>query len=841
MAVSLNCGSASGTSLWSTTVTYTPSGSLNIPANTTNIKINFSAYVGYAGYYKGERSYTFEVYMYTSNDGTSYRKEVDTWPDSNRGYVEATFTIPTNYEADRVSRFTLKQIDRYNSNYIANCRASSDTAEVSSYNTLYTAVGTPGTPSLNKTSVYPNQPSITLSWGAATGGINTSVASYTIQRNNTDLTTVTGTSYTFNAPDTAGTYTYRVRANSSPAGYNSGFTSTVSLTVAVSAPSVPKNVRLDAQYLSPNTQTTLRWDASTAGTNNPVSNYQVYIDNVAQTAVGTTSYTVTSAASGTRSFKVVALGSVSGYNSEPSSTVTLYTFTSPGAPQDVYVSPTSIAPGGTATLGWSNAPDGAYNAVKEYNIYRSTEPTSGYTKLNSSAIAKGTGPYSYSVTAPTTKGATYYYRVEAVGTRGGATQSTNTVSLTSFNYTVVGAPDTVSVSPTTVAYNGTSTLSWSAGTGGTNTSVSSYLVYRSTDLTNWGNSIAQVSAPTTSVSVSTEGYERGTYLYYKVQSISNISGYDSALSTNYATLKVNSEPNIPTNVQAVPTIYETGNITVSWSGSTDPDDDTNLTYYVEYQINDTGDWVAWLNGTNTNAQGSLESSIPRGSYVKFRVRSKDSFGDYSSYSTVSNAVTRNTVPSTDALTFITVDNSTLYNPKPTIITKISGDKSLTVMASGYTSSKTGLQVVGTTISFKPTENKEGAQEVSFILTDEHGASTSVSYHYTVTAPIFTDDPIVRTVTKIKAVHMTEIRAMIDSIRSYYGLDSYQWSRQIIGGITSLSLWKNDLLGLREAMDEVKAFVDSKWGIDEPISWTAVPTNSPRADLITEVRSAITIL
>ena len=43
------------------------------------------------------------------------------------------------------------------------------------------------------------------------------------------------------------------------------------------------------------------------------------------------------------------------------------------------------------------------------------------------------------------------------------------------------------------------------------------------------------------------------------------------------------------------------------------------------------------------------------------------------------------------------------------------------------------------------------------------------------ASSFTDDPLQVGVTAIKAVHFTELRSMIDSVRSRYGLGAYGWT------------------------------------------------------------------
>lgn len=853
MSVSLT-PSSTGTNLYNQgPVTYTPQSTVNIE-NYIYYQITVSFYVGYRAFYNG-REYGFEVRLYVDSQDVATASNIYTYPDSNRGYVTATFNIGP-FVSGNITAVTLSQTYQWNgnSNYYATSQGSNNTIDSTQTGLYYSEVSTPSNVNINGStalSLAPNKPA-TLSWSRSSDGVNTSVSGYTVFRSinggsYSEISTTTGTTLAVTSGATGTVYRYYVRANSSPPGYNSGNSSAVSLTSAVSAPSVPSNVRLDSTYLSSGVQTTLRWDPSTAGTNNSVANYTVYIDGVAQSPpVGTTSYTVTAASSGTRSFTVQANGA-EGVNSAQSSAVTLYTYSAPGAPKNVAVAPTSVAPGATATLSWTAADNGVYNAVDGYLVHRSTNPSSGYTQLGSKLPVTAR---SLAITAPTDKGATYYYVIYATGERGGTSTASSVVSLSSYNYTSVGAPTTVSVSPKVVVSNGSATLSWSAGSAGQNTSVSSYWVYSSTDGTTYQK---MQGGQTTGTSLSVRAPASGS-IYFKVQSIANLTGYDSSLSTAYAVLSVNKVPTTPTDVVALPTLYETGNITVTWSASTDPEGQS-LTYLVQYQI-DNGEWTEFASGSNTSAEGSLVSVFPRGSTAKFRVRSIDTLGGTSEWA-VSDTITRNTAPSEDSLVFTKESGKgTTYARRPKILVTIGGSKTVTVYAVGYTPSSTGQLTVGTQVVFTAdTDQEDGQKEVTFTVTDTHGASINITYTYTVATPTYTDDPLIPfsitqledpsapRATHVKAVHINELRTYINTVRSFYGLSSQTWARTLQSMVSPLNTWLLDIKELRTAITSIIAQVNS-WDptvtsliIPDP-TWTSISTVSPRVDVTTEIRNLI---
>ena len=54
---------------------------------------------------------------------------------------------------------------------------------------------------------------------------------------------------------------------------------------------------------------------------------------------------------------------------------------------------------------------------------------------------------------------------------------------------------------------------------------------------------------------------------------------------------------------------------------------------------------------------------------------------------------------------------------------------------------------------------------------------SVDFELVTVQPTFTDDPLVRGVTPIKAIHVSEVRFLVDRLRERYGLRSKAWTDQ----------------------------------------------------------------
>lgn len=95
---------------------------------------------------------------------------------------------------------------------------------------------------------------------------------------------------------------------------------------------------------------------------------------------------------------------------------------------------------------------------------------------------------------------------------------------------------------------------------------------------------------------------------------------------------------------------------------------------------------------------------------------------------------------------------------------------------------------------------------------------------------WTDSPIIKGTTRIKAVHMTELQTNITRQREALGLEETWLFSTVRAGYTSLGQWTAHVLEMRAAIDDA--------GCTPPDGWTTIDINSPSAAIIEELRRAV---
>lgn len=236
---------------------------------------------------------------------------------------------------------------------------------------------------------------------------------------------------------TAGYHYYRFHLKSTSATSNTWQLGSVVLTINYNPPytkcSAPTSLSLSADNIAPGAASRLSWSGAGAGTGMTISSYNVYRSTSAggsYTYIGNTSNTYLDVAAPTTNgasyyYKVVTVGSVAGWNSDMSGASAGLTcvFSEPSAPTAVAVNTGLVNPGGAATLSWSGAVAGTNNGITGYDVYRATSAAGTYAKIGS---ATGT---SLAITASSTQGATYFYKVLTKGTYSNSGQSSAYASL----------------------------------------------------------------------------------------------------------------------------------------------------------------------------------------------------------------------------------------------------------------------------------------------------------------------------------------------------------------------------------------------------------------------------
>lgn len=322
--------------------------------------------------------------------------------------------------------------------------------------------------------------------------------------------------------------------------------------------SAPSTVSQNTVYPAAGGTAVINWSGARAGTNNPISGYEIYRSSGSSYSLLTT--VSSSSTSGTLTvnapsnmgdwyyYKVKTLGTISGYDSGLSSnyaSICAKTITACSAPSTIKVSAATIDSGNSTTLSWSGAAAGTNNAITGYEIYYSNNNTDF--SLKSSYKTTGTSG-SLTITHTSSNDATVYYKVKTIGTVSGYDSGySSTVSVSVKTYTKVG--DITARVGKTIA-EGTVLLSWTASTNGRNNPLKHYNIqYQdSADATSWGATLnySTEAAGTTSINA-TLNPVRGCYRRYIITPIGTKSGYNGNTITT-AAVRTNRIPEMPTMI-----------------------------------------------------------------------------------------------------------------------------------------------------------------------------------------------------------------------------------------------------------------------------------------------------
>ena len=384
----------------------------------------------------------------------------------------------------------------------------------------------------------------TLRWTGAAGGAGNPIKGYEIWRATggdfSYLQTVEATGTSGSASVTANTtmggkHYYRVKTLGRITGFESKIsTNEAALTAQTySAVKAPTAVSVSANNVGFGQSVTLSWSGAGAGTNNPITGYEIWRSTSADGTYSRLTSVTTGAASGSVAvtspgnnssyyYKVKTLGTKSGFADSGLSVhyaALTSKVTAVGVPTAVSVSANNVGFGASVTLRWSGATAGTNNAIKGYEIHRCTVAGGAYSRLTSVTTTATSG--SVAVTAPGSN-ASYWYIVKTLGSVSGYDSGTSSAyaTLTS-KVTAPTAPASVWLSAADVRIGKSVTLSWSGAANGTNNAIAKYHVYRN------GAYLTETTA--TSCSVTASGTAGAVYTY-TVYSIGSVSGWNSGAS-----------------------------------------------------------------------------------------------------------------------------------------------------------------------------------------------------------------------------------------------------------------------------------------------------------------------
>jgi hypothetical protein len=234
-------------------------------------------------------------------------------------------------------------------------------------------------------------------------------------------------------------------------------------------------------------------------------------------------------------------------------------------------------------------------------------------------------------------GTTYYYKIV---TKSSISDSYNSYISTVYKAvtstaTACSFPTTISSSTTTPVIGTTVTLSWSGAAAVTNNPITGYQIYRATVYNGTYSLLTSVSTSSTSGSksgIAIPASVGGNY-FFKIKTIGTISGYDSAISTNYVQITTTVSPcTAPTHVNVstavVPALSQ---VLLHWEGATKGGSSAITGYVVYRDTSPTGAYSTNM-GTITTSEtsGTLLVVAPdTGSYY-YKVVTLGDTEDYTS-------------------------------------------------------------------------------------------------------------------------------------------------------------------------------------------------------------------
>lgn len=199
------------------------------------------------------------------------------------------------------------------------------------------------------------------------------------------------------------------------------------------------------------------------------------------------------------------------------------------------------------------------------------------------------------------------------------------------NTTACTPPETVLVSAEIVENK--ASLSWATARSGSDNYIVGYDIQYSdsSDGEDWGSwySLESVDTDNTygSIAITPPG-TRGRYRRYRVRTRGSAGkNHYSEWSTATAVIRKNTLPTPVTDLVANKTTFDNGNISLSWSGSTDETGNV-AGYRVGYITSTDGkNWSAQkVIHTVPTLSDTVTPSIPRGTYIRFVVNAVDSYG-----------------------------------------------------------------------------------------------------------------------------------------------------------------------------------------------------------------------
>lgn len=625
---------------------------------------------------------------------------------------------------------------------------------------------------------------------------------------------------------------------------------------------------------------TLSWSGASGGTNNAISSYEIQYSDSSNnstwgswTALTTVTTTATSGSVSVappatrgnyRRFQVRTRGAAgeSYYSGWKISTNSVRKNTPPQPATSISAAPLihSTEP---VILTWSGASGGS-SPIKGYMIASQTSTDNAtwtsWSVLENFELSSSSG--SQVVAATNVSGTYTRYGLWTIDTLD--VYSNEAVSNSVLCAVSACTEPTVFAFSATIAES-TVTLTWSGALGGAGNAITGYELEssESSDGITWGewSAVGVIASASGSGSLNTApSTVRGNYLRYRIR-VQGTAGsvYFSPwkITTNNVRKNILATP--PAAFTASPLIYVTPSAALTWSGTIAGT--SAIKNYIIQQSTSTNNstWGTWetvatvVSSASSGTYTATPSNVP-GTFTRYRIAVTDTLNAVSPY-VISNSIKMNTVPATLTIT-APKNGSVTYNQNPRYLIQVGADadgEDQTLFI--YSTSGVWLNSVdhpehfckggtfgeGDRAVFQDNTTAPGTYTVRFESHDDYSSSVTVSRTITVLPSPF--EEIIPNVTHVKASHILAIRTAVNTVRNYYGMTAFSWSKAITAGVTEVRDWVFHILEIRSALNPVIDLINnyncntSTFDVDA-FGWIPLTTGRPKADVMTQIHELI---
>lgn len=609
-----------------------------------------------------------------------------------------TRTVTVKHNSDGTKKVALSASYPFNGTYSGVSIGTITASATVTLDSIKTDCSAPTT--FTATGVDGFDTSVKLSWSGAKSGIGNAIKGYQIRYRKiatssddwgswTDLTTISSTATSGNTTIDMSSkisrghyvqFAIRTLGSAGSSYYSDWEFSSTLIRKYFTKCTAPTSFSLSSNPFDKNV--TLTWSGAGNGTNNTISSYHIQYNTSANNSTwdgwkDLISISSTSA-SGNKTidmsskvsvgcyvkFQIRTQGNASGDKIKTSDYYSGYKASSTIRRIARCVNPTSLSAtpnpfNSSVKLSWSGAKGVTSNAITSYYIQYCTSTDNktwgSWAGLKTVESTATSGNVTIDLSSKVDRGKYVKFQIRTQGSAGSTYYPTDYKELKTgiqrIAYTACTPPTTLDVSPST--FENSVTLVWSGATSGTNNSISSYKIqYRtSSDNKTWGSWNDSIESDSSPAEINMSSVTRGYYVQFRIRTCGSAgSSYDNLEYKTSSSIQRNPYTKCitPTTFSVSPNPFDYS-VTLNWSGADNGSNNNILYYEIQYCTSpDNKTWSEWGNTTTKYTSNKTSSkivdmsSITRGHYVKFRIRTCGSVSGYDSDNyKISSSIQRN--------------------------------------------------------------------------------------------------------------------------------------------------------------------------------------------------------